>query len=150
MRRALSVSLALLVAAGSFSPTFAATKAKPKPKPKPIVGSYTAQAVPDPTNNNVRGTCEGVLNTAGNVSRVDHPFTVPAAGTLHVQTANTLDWAIVVLDKDGFSEGSSDGTSPDSKEALDLPFKKKEPVTIRVCNFAGEPSVVVSYRFTFK
>lgn len=146
MRRALPVLLCITLTGLAAAPSLAATKKKPKP----ITGSYVAQALPDPSNNNVRDTCDGALNSGGNVSRVDKAFTVPAAGTLHVATANTLDWAIVVLDKDGYSLGESDGTSPDSKEATDVPFKKKEAVTIRVCNFAGEPQVTVSYRFTYK
>ena len=75
---------------------------------------------------------------------------MPAAGTLHVELANQLDWALVVLDTDGFSEGESDGSGPTDHEAVDLPFKKKQKVTIRTCNFAGEPQVNVSYVFTYK
>ena len=147
MRRALPVTLTLLLAVGAAAhPSVAATKKKPKP----IRGSYTAQATPDPTNNIVSDTCEGKTNAVAPVSRVDKPFTIPAAGTLHVETANQLDWAIVVLDKDGSSEGDSDGDTPIAKEAVDIPFKKKAPVTIRVCNFAGEPSITVSYVFTYK
>jgi hypothetical protein len=146
MRRALPVTLALLLAAGATSPSLAATKKKPKP----ITGSYTAQATPDPTNNIVSDTCEGKTNDVSPVSRVDKAFTVPAAGSLHVETANQLDWAIVLLDRDGEALTDSDGETPNAKEALDLPFKKKEKVTIRVCNFAGEPEVKVSYTFTYK
>jgi hypothetical protein len=146
MRRTLSVALALGLAAGAATPSLAATKKKPKP----IKGSYTAQAMPDPTNNNVRDICDGALNSGGNVSRFDKAFTVPAAGTLTVAMANTLDWGLVVLDPDGYSEGESDGSTPTDVESVSIPFKKKQKVTIRTCNFAGEPEVNVSYTFTYK
>lgn len=146
-RTALSAGLAGLLVAGIAAPSIAAP---PKKKPKPITGSFTAQAVPDPTNNNVRGVCEGLLNEGGNVSRFDKPFTVPARGVLHFETLNTLDWALAVLTEDGEVLGEADGDAPDVKEQTDVTFKRKTKVLLRVCNFAGEPTVTAKYKFTYK
>jgi hypothetical protein len=145
-RTALATTLVGLLVAGAASPSLAATKKKPKP----IRGSYTAQAAPDPTNDIVGAVCDGVENKAANVSRFDKTFAVPAAGTLHVETLNTLDWAIALIDTDGSIIESSDGGSPQDKESVDVPFKRKQKVVLRTCNFAGEPQVTVNYVFTYK
>jgi hypothetical protein len=147
-RTALSTTLVAALLAAAASPSLAATKPKPKPKPKPIHGSYTATAYPDPTSTNpvTSEPCVPTLPTA----KFSKPFKVPAAGILHVELANQLDWSLAVRDTDGSDEATSDGGSPTDKELVDIPFKRATSVVIDTCNFAGEPNVVVSYTFTYK
>jgi hypothetical protein len=144
MRRTLPLALAVLLAAGVATPSLAATKKKPKP----IKGSYQASATPDPTSTNPvdNNPCRPNLPGAKN----SHPFTIPAAGTLHVELNNKLDWSLAVRDKDGEDEATSDGGMPTDKEMVDVPFKKKQKILIDACNFLGEDSVTVSYTFTYK
>ncbi|MDX6217669.1 MAG: hypothetical protein QOG99_3253 [Frankiales bacterium] len=151
MSRRPVVALALITAAAvSVVPAQAATK-----RPKPIKGSYTLTLLPDPTPN--------VTNTIGKSgcgvipqSQNKHPFTVPAAGTLHVvldspnPTGNatvSTDWDLYVLDAEGAILDSSNGGT--SHEETSDKLKKKQAVTFWVCNLAGEPNGTVSYTFTY-
>jgi hypothetical protein len=147
-RTALSTTLVAALLAAAASPSLAATKPKPKPKPKPIHGSYTATAYPDPTSTNpvTSEPCVPTLPTA----KFSKPFKVPAAGILHVELANQLDWSLAVRDADGEDEATSDGGLPTDKEMVDVPLKKKQKILIDACNFLGEDSVTVSYTFTYK
>ena len=134
------------MAAGSATPSFAA---KAKPKPKPITGSFKATATPDPTSDQIvagKGKCSPKTPTA----RVTYAFTAPAAGTLHVSVNNKLDWSADLRDTDGTVESDSDGSGPTDAEAMDLTVKKRTPLVIGVCNDEGEPSLTVTYTFTFK
>ena len=144
-RTALLAATVALTAAGTTAPAFAA---KPKPKPKPITGSFTATANPDPTSDAPAGNT-GKCNPKTPTARVTQQFVVPAAGSLHVDVNNTLDWSADLRDADGVLT-DSDGSSPQDKESLDAFFKKKTTVTIGVCNFAGEPQIKVTYTFTYK
>ncbi|MDP9100833.1 MAG: hypothetical protein M3N21_01605 [Actinomycetota bacterium] len=146
LRPLLAGSLIAVVAAGSLSPALA--KGKPKSKPAPIVGSYTATALPDPTGDMPaanKGKCASMTPTG----RTTHEFKVPAAGTLTVSLNNKLDWSLDVRNADGVL-GDSDGGSPVSAESVEVAFKKKDTVVIGACNLTGEPSVTVSYTFTYK
>lgn len=142
VRTAVSVAVAGLLVAGASVPSVAATKKKPKP----IKGTYQAQALPDPSTSGVQGTCNPLTPTA----KFEKAFTVPAKGYLHLETVNTLDWALAILTEDGEELGSADGGTPDVKEMTDVTFKKKTKVILRTCNFAGEPQVTVNYTFTYK
>jgi hypothetical protein len=148
-----AVALALVTAAAvSAVPAHAATK----PKPKPIKGSYTLTLLPDPspnaTNTLKKPGC-GVLPQGQD----KHPFTVPAAGKLHVvldspnpvpnNPAGGTDWDLYVVDADGIILDSSHGGT--SHEETTDPFKKRTPVTFWVCNLSGEPNGTVSYTFTY-
>ena len=144
-RTALTVALVAATALGSVSPAMAA---KAKPKPKPITGGFTATANPDPTSNNP-GVDTGTCNPTTPTARVTHTFKVPAAGSLHVNVNNKLDWSADLRDTGGVLT-DSDGSLPNDPEMLDAFFKKPTTVTIGVCNFAGEPQINVSYTFTFK
>jgi hypothetical protein len=144
MRRTLPLALALLLAAGAATPSLAATKKKPKP----IKGSYQASATPDPTSTNPVDNNPCRPNLPG--AKHSHKFTIPAAGTLHVELNNKLDWSLAVRDADGEDEATSDGGLPTDKEMVDVPFKKKQKILIDACNFLGEDSVTVSYTFTYK
>lgn len=147
-RSVVATALVAVVAAGAGAPSFAATKAKPKPKPKPIMFTYTASAQPDPTSTNpvTNEPCVSTL-PGGKFSK---PFTVPAAGTLTVSLANQLDWSLAIRGADGSTEGSSDGAMPTDREQATVPFTKGRKVSIDTCNFAGEPTVQVTVRFTYK
>jgi hypothetical protein len=141
-----SLTLVGLVAAVPALPA----SAKPKPKPKPIHGSFVAQATPDPTSDQPapvgKGKCAPVTPTA----RATKAFTVPAAGTLAVQLNNKLDWSGDIRDSDGTVETDTDGGFPQDPEAMEVSFKKRTPVVIGACNFSGEPSITVTYTFTYK
>lgn len=139
-----AVSLVGLVGVAPALPAVA----KPRPKPKPIHGSFTAQATPDPTSDLPAGNT-GKCNPKTPTARVTKAFTAPAAGTLSVQLNNKLDWSGDIRDKDGVVT-DSDGSLPNTPEAMEASFKRKTPVTIGVCNFSGEPSITVTYTFTYK
>jgi hypothetical protein len=141
-----AVGLVALVGAAPALPA----AAKTKPKPKPIHGSFVAQATPDPTSDTPepagKGKCAPVTPTA----RATHAFTVPAAGKLTVQLTNKLDWSGDVRDTDGSVETDTDGDLPNTPEAMSVTFKRRTPVVIGACNFSGEPSITVTYTFTYK
>lgn len=141
---ALGLVGALLVGGAVAPAALGATK----PKPKPIKRSYEATATPDPTSTNpVSGeTCDPTVPTAKHV----HTFTVPAKGVLSVSLKNTLDWSVAIRDSFGDTVASADGGSPEVQETTAASFKRKEKITIETCNFAGEPTVPVSYVFTYK
>ena len=130
-------------------PALPATAAK-KPKPKPIHGAYTATATPDPTSDTPAPVGKGKCDPKTPSARFTHAFTVPAAGTLTVQLNNKLDWSGDIRDTDGTVETDSDGGAPNTPEAMEITFKKKTPVVIGTCNFSGEPSINVTYTFTYK
>jgi hypothetical protein len=139
------VSLLGLVAAAPAVPASAA-----KPKPKPIHGSFAATATPDPTSDTPapvgKGKCAPVTPSA----RFTKAFTVPAAGRLHVALNNKLDWSGDIRGTDGTVETDADGSEPTTPEVMDVSFKRRTPVVIGVCNFSGEPSITVTYTFTYK
>ena len=147
MSRRPAVALAVLaVAAAGTLPAYAA-----KPKPRPIHGSYKVNLLPDPTANATTDGC-GVIPQ----SQDKHAFTVPAAGKLQVvldspnptgNEAASTDWDLNLLDQDGEIIDSS--TGPTAHEEMSDKFKQKTPVTIWVCNLAGEPSGTVTYTFTY-
>jgi hypothetical protein len=137
-----------VLAAGSVAlvPAHAATKKKPKP----ITKTYKVQLPPDPTGNVGTDGCAGALPT----SQDQHPFTVPAKGTLKVHLSSNdptgsgqLDWDLALLDADGGTISLS--TSPGAEEETLDKFKKKEAVKIQACNLAGLPEATVTYTFTY-
>ena len=141
MHRRTALLVAPLALAG-----LAAAPALAAPKPKPISKTYTATALPDPTSNNVGEACEPQVNPLGIHSEA---FKVPAAGTLVVTLANQLDW-LVAIRQNGAVVAEADGASPEVVESVSVKFKKAATISIDTCNFAGEPSIQVSYTFTYK
>jgi hypothetical protein len=144
------------VAALGISPAHAATKKKPKP----IRGTYTVSLNPDPTADVFSSS--GQKNPTGDCGLIaastdQHPFKVPAAGTLHVvlDSANPLptttplgpDWDLHIIDADGSELDAS--TSATTHEETTDKFKKGQPLTIEVCNITGQPSATVTYTFTY-
>ena len=84
-----------------------------------------------------------------------HPFTVPAAGRLHVVLdspdptgTGSTDWDLYVEGADGSELDSSHGGT--SHEETTTPFKNKTALSFVVCNLAGAPNGTVSYTFTYK
>ena len=156
MNRRLISAVALLAAAAlSAAPAHAATKKKAKPKP--IHGSYHVTTTPNPTleaTDELPGaeSCNDVVPAGVD----DHPFTIPAAGTLQVvlqgadpsgRGAPVPDWDLYLIDSDGSVLDSSNGAGA-HEETTDK-FKKKQKVTIKVCNLVGTPDATVSYTFTY-
>ena len=147
MKRTTAVyALALLAAGAGMLPAQAAGKVKP------MHGSYTVSLAPDPSPNatNTAGKegCSGV-SPAG----VDkHPLTLPGKGLLKVTLDSpdptgqgVTDWDLYVVDSTGtIIDGSHGGTS---HEETATKFKTAQPVTIVVCNLAGEPNGTVTYDF---
>jgi hypothetical protein len=149
MRTLLATAVTGVVVVSSATPCFAA-KPKPKPKPKPIVGSYTATAAPDPTSTSQVPGAGIACKPTSPAGKDSHAFTIPAAGTLHVELANQLDWSLAIRDAAGEDLATSEGDAPTTQEATEAVFKSKQAVKIDACNFLGEPSVLVSYTFTYK
>lgn len=136
VRTAAAASLAAVAALGALAPASAAGK--------PVVTKYTAQATPDPTTTTPGGeVCDPVTPTA----RHRTVYKVPAAGTVKVELANTLDWAIGIREGEKLL-GSADGASPEVREVAQVKVKKAVTLNLDVCNFAGEPSVAVTVTFT--
>lgn len=143
IRRILPLAIVGVLAAGAFVPANAAAKG--------FAGSYTLNLLPDPSPD--------AFNTAGksncfnlNPAAVDkHALTVPSAGKLTVVLdspdptgAGVTDWDLYVLDKNGDALGESAGGT--SHEETTVKFKSKSPLTIVVCNLAGQPSGKVTYK----
>jgi len=154
-RRLLAATAVVATAALAAAPGYAATK-----KPKPIKKTYTVALPPDPTND--------VFNTAGSepvngfcgantASEHRHDFTVPARGSLKVNLKGSqplpaypgagLDWDLYLVDADGAEIQRSAGQT--GQEETFAKFKKKQKVTILVCNLNGTPDATVSYVFTY-
>jgi len=158
MNRSL-VTCAGLVAAAAM--TVAPAHAATKKKPKPITGHYAVTLNPDPTADafSSSGQTDPVDGNCGAIgaSQDAHPFTIPAKGTLHVvlDAPNPLpastplgpDWDLHILDTDGTELDAS--TSTTSHEETSDKFKKKQAVTILVCNVTGGPTANVTYTFTY-
>ncbi|MFN2540129.1 MAG: hypothetical protein ABR549_18530 [Mycobacteriales bacterium] len=142
-----AVGVVGLVAA---APAVPASAAKAKPKPKPIHGSFVAQATPDPTSDTPEPVGKGKCSPVTPTARVTKAFTVPAKGTLSVLLNNKLDWSGDIRDTDGTVEADADGELPTTPETMTVSFRKRTPVVIGVCNFSGEPSITVTYTFTYK
>lgn len=155
MRRTATAAAALLAVAGLAAgiPAEAAKK-----KPKPITGTYDVQLPPDPTPNaliqvpGAPGGCIGLVPA----SIDDHPFTVPAAGTLRVKLSSDSpipdnpagpDWDLWLLEGAEALAGSNGATD---EEEVAYKFKKKTQVTFQVCNLTGTPDATVSYTFTYR
>jgi hypothetical protein len=145
MRTRLIAGVAIVAAASAMTtPALAG-----KPKPKPINGSYKATATPDPTSTDVAsGTYECKPNIP--TGKYSYKFTVPAAGSLQVNLANKLDWSVAIRDAQGNTLASEDGGLPNTPESTFASFKRKTAVVIDACNFSGEPTVGVTYTFTYK
>ena len=153
MSRRLAVTLAVVTASAvATTPALAA-----KPKPKPIKGSYTLTLYPDVTQDatsqaKAPSGCAKVVPMSFN----DHPFTVPAKGTLKVvldapsslpSTPLGPDWDLWLLDSSGEVVDASHGAT--SHEETSTKFKKGMPVTFEVCNLTGQTSGTVTYTFTY-
>lgn len=149
-RRPLVAVALVTMAAMSTVPAYAA-----KAKPKPVHVTYAVTLLPDPSPN--------ATNTVGKEgcgvvpqAQDKHTVKIPAAGKLQVvldspnptgnSTAST-DWDLYLLDSDGLIIDSSHGGTA-HEETVDK-FKKKDAVTVWVCNLAGEPSGTVTYTFTY-
>jgi hypothetical protein len=147
LRTAATLGLAGALLAGAVAAP--AALGETKPKPKPITGSYQATATPDPTSTDVVSGDACVAPTVP-TARFSHTFKVPARGTLFVDLQNQLDWSVAIRDGEGDRVASADGGSPEVKESTSVSFKKKQTVIIDTCNFLGEPTITVKYKFVYK
>ena len=151
-RRTALLACALVAVGGSSVPAMAA-----KAKPKPITGTYTISGVtPDPTYEaQLDPGCGGQLPGG----KDQHPFTVPAAGTLQVvldgddPTKGGVgglagpDWDLYVTSASGVEGEATGGTS---HEEVVVSFKGKTEVSFDACNNLGLPNATVTYTFTYK
>ena len=127
--------------------------AAPKKKPKSISGQYDVKLLPDPTQDvmtNVKDGCNGLTGKGTD----NHPFTVPAKGTLTVHLVSpdptnkgVTDWALWLMDKDGVAIDSSDSNGSDEQTTTD--FKKKTSFVIQTCNIAGQQDGHISWVFKY-
>ena len=140
LRTAAVTALVAVAAAGALAPAGAA------PKPKPITKTYeVGPLLPDPTPI-LGDVCTPTIEQA----RHAEPFKVPAAGRLKVTIEFTGDWALGMRDKKkGTQIASSDGSTPETPESMDVKFKRATEVFIDACNFAGAPTATVTYTFTY-
>jgi len=145
LRRHAIAATAVLVALGtaSLTPANAATK------PKPFSGSkdYT-DTTPDPTGSATDGSdCSSML-PGDPLKEAGFAITVPAPGKIKVALDNTGDWALEIRDPKGTIIGSSDGGTPELKEATTVKAKKAGKYTIIPCNLGGAPTAKVTYSYT--
>ncbi len=156
MRKALSLGLVAVVAAGAFAPAVAAPK-----KPKPITQSYTANGIPFPLSGtsptDIASSCanpslEGISTTTKSIKTV-------GAGVLSVEMTGFFgDWDITILDKAGAVIAAGDnaaafGTAMSTGDIVEralVKFKKAQEIRIAVCNFGGGPTANVKFTYTYK
>jgi hypothetical protein len=131
-------ALALVTAAGSGALA----------GPKPITKTYTATApMPDPTNF-VGGYSVCAQNVPGSFHTEE--FTVPEAGTLKVElTDYEVDWDLLLMNGKDEEIAYSGSGGVGAPEVVQVKFKKKTPVKIVACNWAGGPTGQVTYTFTY-
>ena len=128
-------------------------------KPKVIRGSYHLTTSPNPGLELIqfaKGGCDQTVPVGAD----NHPFTVPAPGTLHVVLQGNdptkgaaplgagFDWDLFILDRDGM-EIDSDGNPGAHEETVDS-FRTRQPLTIQACNLTGMPDATVTWTFTYK
>jgi hypothetical protein len=149
--RLLTCAALAVVTAVAVTPAHAATKKK-----RVLKGSYTVNVNPNPAVEVLGQVNDGCDQTVPGGAD-NHPFTVPAAGTLKVVLEGEdpsggaapvgPDWDLYLLDSDGTVYDSS--TDPNAHEVTSDKFKKKQTVTIQACNLLGTPNATVSYTFTY-
>ena len=145
------VSLCAVAALGA-APAHAAVKKKP------LKGSYHLTTQPNPTlevTDELPGAdrCNAVVPAGVD----NHPFLVPGKGSLKVTLQGSdptkgaapagPDWDLYIIDADGSLLDGSNGAGA-HEETVDR-FKKKQKITIQVCNLLGVPDATVNYVFTY-
>jgi len=131
--------------------------ASPAPvKHKPLKGSWSyTDTTPDPTVSVLntaesRGpTCQGDLPAAPVDVNV-HKIKVAGKGTLSVNGANTLDWAMEVLDAKGTQIAVSDGSLPQDTEGVVVAITKPGTYSVVFCNLGGAPTATAAYSYKYR
>lgn len=126
-------------------------------KAKHVTGSIEATLLPFPKRavlNDVVGANPGCSAGEQDVHWASHEFTAPGKGTLRFYAEGfTGDWDLYVFDGetviDRSESGQVTGDAPPEEEIL-LPLKRKQTVTLVVCNWLGDPNVSASYEGHFK
>ena len=144
-RRVATLAVVGLLAAGAYAPATAA------PKKKPITKSYDLNLLPlwsNPSAACVDPQFEGISEDIQKITPTGPGFlTVKVEGF-------TGDWDISVKDADGAEivKGSgNDSPNPGpGVETAEVKFKKAEPISIVICNFAGTPQAHASFTYTYK
>ena len=153
-RRGSVAALAVAVVGVAGSVPALASTAPAKPKPLKGTWSYT-DTTPDPTVSVLntaesRGpTCQGALPAAPvdvNVQKIK----VAGKGTLSVNGANTLDWAMEVLDPKGKQIAVSDGGLPQDKEGVVVAISKPGTYSVVFCNLGGVPTATADYSYKYR
>lgn len=140
MRRFATIAIAAVLAVALVPSGASAGKNK---------GTWTyIDTTPDPTvvTNPASQHCSGGLAPASPADVNEHTFKAKKRGTLFLTSHNALDWAVEVRTKSGANIGGTDGGSPTDAENLSVSLKKGT-YKIIYCNFAGEPTITVDYRF---
>jgi len=116
----------------------------------PPSGTWTyTDTTPDPSTlqNDATQHCEGQL-PAGPADVNSQPFKAKRAGVLSLTAHNSADWAMEVKDSKGNIITGTDGADVNTPENMVVTLRKGSYEVI-YCNFAGEPSITVDYKFTF-
>lgn len=147
---------ALAIAAVGAAGAVPALAAPATTKPKPLKGSWSfTDTTPDPTVSVLntaqsRGpTCSGDLPAAPVDVNV-HKIKVKGKGTLSVNGANTLDWAMEVLDAKGKQLAVSDGGLPQDVEGVVVALSKPGAYSVVFCNLGGAPTANATYTFKYR
>jgi hypothetical protein len=143
-RTTITIALVTGVAGLLVSPAMAA-------KPKPFKKSFTAtDTTPDPTASAPKEAggkydgCDGMIAPFAEKGFTDK---LPAKGTLRVLLNNTGDWGLDVRDAKGRVLASSDGDTPEDKEAVTTKIKAAGTYTIVACNLGGSPQATGTYEY---
>jgi hypothetical protein len=147
MKNKLMVTVAAALVAFSALPASAA---------KPLEGSFSAQLLPFPKlaawGDPAGLTAPGCLAGEEDVHWAAEEFTAPKNGVLTVSTQGfTGDFDLYILDDTGLAIGRSENNqildqAPAEEETF-APVKKKQVVTMAVCNWLGAPDVTVDWSF---
>lgn len=146
----------LALAAVGIAGVAPAVAAPAKHKPKPLKGTWSyTDTTPDPTVSALnsaesRGpTCEGALPAAPVDVNV-HTIKVKGKGTLSVNGANTLDWAMDVRDAKNNQIAVSDGSLPQDTEGVVVAISKPGKYSVIFCNLGGAPTATATYTFKYR
>jgi hypothetical protein len=125
-------------------------------KAKHVTGSIEATLLPFPNYSSHTQTAKpGCTAGEQDVHWAAQEFTAPGKGTLRFYAEGfSGDWDLYVFDGD-LKVAESVGAQVDpamapAEEEISISLKKKQTVTLVVCNWLGDPNVVAAYEGHFK
>ncbi|MDQ4094735.1 MAG: hypothetical protein M3174_00800 [Actinomycetota bacterium] len=139
MRRFAIIAVSAVIAVAAVPSLASAGKNK---------GTWTfVDTTPDPTvvTNPASQHCTSPIPGAP-VDVNEQTFKARKTGTLSLTAHNALDWAVEVRTKKGTTIAGTDGEDPRDAENLTVRLRRGT-YTVVYCNFAGEPTIEVDWRF---